>query len=570
MTTRRPAGASVPTDATTGGDPAAPVTGAADVLADGSGRLGLLSYLVPDGMTVRPGDAVEVPFGTKVRHGLVVGPATTPEKATKAISVVHGKRTNPADIALARNIARFHFSDVTTVFPRLAPRTGRGAEPLEDRTVTLASHIPAAPVVRGSGADGPRRLLVRAPLVDPAVLAAHEADRLAAATGGQVLVLCPTVELVAAVTACFTAGAQRLDGKAAKGAWKGFATGSVRIGVGTRAAALYSADALAGIVVADEDHPGHLEATLPYTHARDVASARARALHIPLTLISANPTPQALGAGVAVLTAGTRSDWPRMRLVDRGDVDPITRWAPPQLASALRGEARDGRTPVVVVQRKAAVRRCTRCGDPRPCAMCDSSLCRHPEPAPCPKCASTTVRMAGWDSTRVADLLAPIAPVKVITLAELADVRDAGLVVLFDIDAALGAAELIPDTLAASLIVTAARAAGAGGSVLALTDAPDTPVLDDLFTRRDQLAVARRAFTAAKSAKLPPFGRLVNIRCAQERAPRTAGWPGTVHGPRKTGAEWELIVRVPADALLELEPHIARLRRGGKVRVTVS
>lgn len=569
----RLAGASVPTDAPAPNRPdTGPLTGAVEVLADSSGRIGLLSYRVPDHLTVHAGDAVAVPFGTRTKHGLVVGPSPTPDKATKDILEVFGKRSDPRDIHLARNIAKFHFAPLPNVLTRLSPRSGRGADPLTDTTVALAN--PTRPTVRGVG-TAPRRLLIRAPLVDPAHLAAHEAARLAGADPtAQVLVLCPTTDLVTRTTAAFTSGAQRLDSRARRGAWKGYTLGTVRIGVGTRAAALYSAANLAGIVVVDEDHPGHIENAQPHTHARDIASARARALGIPLTLISASPTPAAMGAGLAIGTAGTRAQWPTMRLLDRGNVDPVHRWAPPAVQAAINAENKAGRTPWVIAQRTTAVRRCPRCSTPRPCALCESSLCRHTEPDPCPVCASTEpARPVGWDTTRVDDLFngpTRTKRVKVITAADLPKGRNVGLVVLFDIDAALTAPDLIPEAMAASLIVTAAEVAGPSGTVIALTDQPQAATLVDLFGPRDQAAVARRALAAAKAANLPPFGRLVTIRCGQTNPPRTTGWPGHVLGPTKVGQDWELLVRLPADRLLELDKPITRLRRGGKVRVTVT
>lgn len=538
------------------------------MLCDKSGRLGPLSYLVPEGMTVHPGDAVQVPFGQRTSHGMVLGPGD-PAKATKAIEAVHGKRATGHDIALAANIAKFHFVDPATVLTRLAPPDGRGADPLVDDVLTLAPDLPPPPRIVPPAGTAARTLLVRAPLVDPAPLAAREAARLAA-TGGQVLILCPTAALVARVLGCFASGAQRLDSRAAAGAWKGFTLGTVTVGVGTRSAALYSAARLAGIVVVEEDHPGHLEPRQPHTHARDVASARSRAHRVPLTLISANPTPQALGAGVAVATAGTRSDWPRMRLIDRGVIDPLQRWAPTELLIALRAEQRAGRDPVILVQRKAAVRRCTHCALPRPCTQCDSSLCRHPEPGACPRCGQEAgARVVGWDAQRVSDLFGN--KVRTVTLAELTELRDVGLVVIFDIDAALGLPELIPDTLATSVVLTAAQAAGAGGGgVIALTDDPTQQVLDDLFTRRDQAAVARRALAAARKAGLPPFGRLVRIRVGRKSPPKVDHLPGTVHGPTRVGNEWEVLVRIDSADLLQLAEPLARLRRPGKTRITVT
>jgi primosomal protein N' len=549
----------------------APIRQTADVLADGSGRLGLLSYSVPDELTVYPGDAVQIPFGTRTVYGMAVR-AGDPAKATRAITAVFGKRSAPADLDLAQSIARFHFAPIGAVYARLAPKSGRGAQPITDTALTLADDLDPVPPARGPGADDTsRRLLIRAPLINPAMLAAVEAVRLAGADG-QVLILCPTVDLVTDVTACFSAGAYRLDTKAPSGAWKGFCLGSVRVGVGTRAAALYSAPRLRGIVVVEEDNPGHVESQQPHTHARDIACARSRALRIDLTLISAAPTPQALGAGLAVLTVGARRDWPRMRLLNRADADPRTRMAPPALTRALRAAERDGTRPVVVVQRAKAVRRCGRCRAPRPCAECEESLCRHPQPDPCPQCSSTDgVRMVGWDADRVAHLLAPTGTPRILCRQDLDDVRDAGLVVVFDIDAALGAAELNPDSLATGLLVAAARSAGVGGTVVALTSDPDIPLLRDLFAAApDQLAVARRVFTAAKKAGLPPFGRLVTVTSGQKAPPNVSSWPGSVHGPRKTAAGWELLIRLPADQLLSLEPHLSKLRQRGKVRITVT
>lgn len=563
-TSRRPRGAAAPTDP----PPApsnAPVRGAADVLCDGTGRIAILSYQVPRELTVRPGDAVDVPFGKRTVRGMVLGPGD-PGKATRPIAAVHGKRATPAELALARTVARHHFSDLATVYRRLAPTTGRGGPALDAGPVH--THNLPAPRLRGD-LRAARRLLLRAPLLDPAALAAAEAARIHHATGGQVLILAPTAELVTDVLTHFATGAARLDGKGPKGAWLGFAAGTVTIGVGTRAAAMYSPERLGGIVVVEEDHPGHREARQPYTHARDLASARTRAHKAHLSLISAQPTPAALGAGVAVITAGTRTDWPTLRVIDRSRLDPVTRMAPPQLKAAIDRALRAGHAPVVLVQRKEATRRCPSCSAERPCPQCTSSLCRHRDPLPCPHCNHTApARITGWDAERVTDLLG--THVRTVTLAELTDTRDAGLVILFDLDAATSVRELIPDTLATTVIIAAATAAGAAGTVLALTDHAEHPLIDDLFTRRDQAAVAVRALENARTADLPPFGRVVTVHCGQKKEPDTSSWAGRVLGPRRSGNEWEILVRIPAADLLDLAEPLTRLRRGGKTRISVT
>src|SRR5690606_19827531 len=118
---------------------------------------------------------------------------------------------------------------------------------------------------------------------------------------------------------------------------------------------------------------------------------------------------------------------------------------------------------------------------------------------------------------------------RVVTLAELSAVRDAGMVVLFDLDILTGVPDLIPGRHAAGVIAAAAEAAGVDGTVVGLTDNPQDPLLDTLFGSRDMIKVARRAYVHARAAGLPPFGRLVTINVQRVRAPRTTGWPGRIH-----------------------------------------
>lgn len=545
----------------------APPGPAVEVLCDETGRLGALSYLVPPGMVLRPGDAVHVPFGTREVHGMVLGPAREPDKATREVLRVYGSRASEEELALAGAIAERHFSDLVTVAARLAPRHGRGLDPVEAGPLALDGppRIPPAPF----DPDQRRRLLVRAPLVDPARLGAEEAARLGAG-GGQVLVLCPTKELVAEVLAHFVSGAARLDvvPKAGRPSpWKAMVQGSLPVAVGTRTAVLWSAPRLAGIVVVEEDHPGHLEATQPYTHARDVAARRCADQGLDLVLISANPTPAGLGTKVAAKAVGDGTHWPAMELIDRSVLEPGTRLLPGPLMAGASREVKAGRMPVVLAGRKAR-RRCVRCGDEWPCDVCDSSLCRHGEDLPCRRCHTVGgIRMAGWDAERLTQLFSGKA--RPVTLAELGEVRDAGLVILFDVDAALRAPGFAPEAFASHLVVTAARAAGATGTVVALTNDPAAPLLVDLFAARDQMAVARRAWATARAAGMPPFGRLVTVRVAHATAPRTTGWPGRVFGPQRRGEEWEVLVRLDDAELGRLAAALHRLRRGGKVRVTV-
>ena len=543
-----------------------PIRGCVNVLPDKSGRLGVLSYTVPDELEVRVGDAVKVGFGKREVHGLVVGPGD-PIKATRPVMEVFGVRCDPSDVSLALTVAKYHFSDVPNVLSRLSPSTGRGAEPLPAEEPAVKD-LRLLPRVHRDVATTRRTLLVRAPGVDPAALAAQQAMSLTKHFTGQVLVLCPTTEMVSRVAAMFAAGAARLDSQAPRGAWKGFCEGTIRIGIGSRSAALYAAAQLCAIIVVEEDHPGHTEQTQPHTNARDLASARTRALRIPLRLIAAAPTPQAYGAVTDVYPVGLRSDWPKMLLLDRASIDPVSRLAPPRVKSLIANAQKEGLEPVVVASASSAVRRCIRCAAVRPCLDCESSLCRHTATDACPQCGTTDgVRMRGWDRERVSSVFND--SVKVVTIAELPAVREAGVVVLFDVDALLAAPDLLPGRFATAMIVAAASAASPGGTVVAMTDMPDDPVLTDLFGAKDTVKVTKRLYALSRNAGLPPFGRLVTIRVTRVNAPRIAGWPGRIHGPKKVGQEWEILVRVSNDEMDKLAPHLGKLRRGGKCRIRV-
>lgn len=538
---------------------------AVDVLCDETGRVGALSYLVPSSLPegVAEGDAVTVPFGTRELHGLVLGPGD-PSKATREVIGVLGPRAAKSELDLARTLASRHFSELSVVASRLSPRSGRGAEPLDSGPVRTA---PLAPVLPDLDPALTRRFYVTAPLVDSAEVAALEASRLS--TKGQVLVLCPTIEHLERVLALFVSGAARLDTKAPKGAWAGFRSGSVRIGVGTRGAALYSAHDLAAVVVLDEDHPGHLEATQPYTHARDVAALRTLRQGVDLTLVGANPTPSGVGSRLKVVALGSRADWPTVRLINRNDFPPSERILPPPLRAAVDRSVRSNRPVLVLAEKRPAQRRCSRCGEARPCTECKDSNCRHHATTPCARCGSDKVRMVGWDAPRLEALFGP--GVRAVTAAQLTEVTpEDALVVVFDLDSALNAPTFQPEATASHLVLSAARASGRGGHVVVLTREPDHPLVLDLVVRKDQVAVARRSWEEARAAGLPPFGRLVTVRVGHAKAPSVESWPGRVHGPRKTNEGWEVLVRIADEDLPHLERALSRLRRAGKVRVIVS
>lgn len=535
---------------------------AVDVLVDDSGRVGPLAYLVPDGLTVTAGDAVTVPFGRQQRHGLVLGPAAAPERATKRILLRLGQRADPADIVVAVELAEFHFATLTQTAARLSPRRERNSTPLDPGQVRLSGADDRFAVPPPATRN---RLLLRPPLVSAASLAAREAQRLAA--DGQVLILSPTTALLEATLAEFSSGAARLDSRARAGAWNGWRSGTVQVGVGTRSAALYSAANLAGIIVVEEEHPGHVESSLPYTHARDVALRRADAHAAALTLISANPSASGIGSKLKVVALPESSRlWPTLTVVDRSSLSPDQRRVPPQLRRLLRAASADLEV-IALAEKRQARRICRGCSDPQPCARCTDSGCTHPAAEPCTRCGKYGVSWVGWDAARLRQALPAANPV---TFTELQALAPTGrLVVILDVDGLLRAPSLEPVHAAASVLLRCAEAAGPSGTLAVCTSDPTHPVLR-MLASRDQVALAKIVYQQARSGALPPFGHLVTVRCGRERPPSTRSWPGMVHGPRRRGNEWEILVQVDSTQLAELRPTLEKLRGRGKTRVWVS
>lgn len=543
-----------------------PISGCVNVLPDVNTKFGLLSYNVPEDLEVRVGDAVRIPYGRKEVHGMVTGPGDS-SKANKNILEVFGTRSDPSDISLAYSVAKYHFCGPESVLKRLSPTSGRGAVASDDYVLQVVDAVTDVKLPNAI-ATSRRSLILLSPTLSQERLAARLAWDMTQQNDGQILILCPSTTAVTAVLKNFTHGAARLDSRAPRGAWKGFCEGSLRVGVGTRSAALYAANKLDGIIVVDEAHPGHVEQSAPYTNARDLASSRTRALRIPLRLISHIGSPQAFGASQDVFTLGAKSTWPRMNLINRKELDPNDRWFPARVKSALTQASNAGKNPVVVASRKEAVRRCMQCRSPRPCAECNSSLCKHKETEPCPNCnASTQVRMYGWDKERLMEIVGTRA--KVVSLSELSKQTNAGCVVLFDLDAIIATSDFIPGRLAAGALISAAKAAGAKGHVIALSETPD-PVVDELFAKADLMKLTQRFHTAARKLGLPPLGRLVYVRTKRVHAPDVSTWPGNVHGPRAVGKnEWEIMVRLKNEQLAELEPHMKRLQNGGNTKIQV-
>lgn len=513
---------------------------AVDCVVARSGRGRRWTYLAP-GEGAAPGSLWEVRFGALRTRALVLGPARSGARRLRELEQPLG-HVDAADLDAAARLARRHLVGVEAVahglIPNADPDTG-----VTDPAVALAGDADPLPVTGDT-------YLLCAPLVDLATVAARAAAALA--RRGAVLVLVPTHGHLDALAGRFAAGAVRLDARAAVGGRHAFRAGRVRVGLATRSGAWEHAPRLGGIVVVDDDHPGHRDRHSPYLHQLEIAAERLAGGRGRLVVIGTTCPPSHLRPGMRVVTVGGPADWPAVTVFDRSTEPPGERVVPGPVRSKVARAVRAGRSVGVVVDERLR-RCCGRCGARRepigPCARCGDTTAGR-------RCGfdAETARRAFGDGPRMGSLwrLGTTGP----------------SLVVMDLDGQRGRAELVAGAAVRRALVRAARVAGRGGELVIMTAAPDDPDLS-AFVAHDLRAPVRRAAAQARARQLPPFGHVVRLWVGREAAPRVTGWPGRVHGPRRRAGEWELVVLADDDELAALEPIVARLRRVGKLRVRV-
>lgn len=519
------------------------------------GKTWTLTYLAPPGQDLQPGQEVSVPVGAATRRGLVLRKAHSPELATRHVAEVIRTCAHPADMEAAEAIAERHATSIDQLATRLAPTRGRDDDPLDKQTAAVSASL----TLPAHG--GRRRLYLTPPLLDLAQVAANEAVRVSA--HGSVLILCPTVASVTQVMTYLHSGAVRADTKARQGSWKAFRNGSIPIAVGTRAAAWWAGPHMGGIIVVDDGHAGHTASSMPYTTSVEVARERSRQHDCALTLITHHPTATALGCGVKAIDIGTRADWPRGRIIDRGKLPPGQRRTPPQLASAIdKARSRDLEV-VAIAQTSPARRICLICKAARDCRSCESLECGHTQP-PCPRCASTATVAVGWDSTRIEQTL----QVRGLTLAALAALpRRPRLVIMPDLDRMLAAPAMDSAWWAMRALMSASVAAGKGGEVLIVTSDPGHTSVA-AWADRDIRRFAKRTWGHAREHGLPPFCTWIQLRSTRNL--NVSSWPGTIHGPRKRERENEVLIQATPGEFDKLKPLLHKARSRGKMRIRIT
>ncbi len=562
-----------------------------------------LSYVVPDGLSVRPGQRVRAPLAGRARVGIVV---ELRDGATAGLKPLEA----PVD-------------PVPALSPLLLD-VGRWAarESLSSPGGTLAALLPPVPAsdTRESLAPPPEPTRSEHTVPELWVDANRESrllERLGH-EGGASLVISPDIE--GAARWARRLDATRLDSGASaasrRAAWFGAARGRVPVVVGTRSALLAPLPPPATLVLIDEHDPAHKPPGAPRMHSREILVERARREGSRLFLLSATPSVESWWRADSRHFRRhdpSRAPWPRVITADTRGIlrnHPLTL----PLTRAIEEMSRRGRPTALIVTRETTALGCEECGAALRCPDCGVALalsrtrqslgchlCSRSDPLPsvCPGCGGHRLTPFGWGVERVVasvrrrfPLLAvaraaggridPAAQVVVGTSALLRGRAGAslGCVGFVALDGLLRVPDFRAAERAFAALWAAAEAVGADGRLVVQTLHPEH------YAIRAVAEQSRPAFYADElkfRAELgyPPFRRLclVSIRgrvaqdghdlvaeCRRALAgiPEVTVYPAAARGaPGARRPVWRFAIKGPQDLPgLLAEPLAALLERG--------
>ncbi len=218
--------------------------------------------------------------------------------------------------------------------------------------------------------------------------------------------------------------------------WWRIREGQARVVVGARSAVFAPLPAI-GLIVVDEEHEAaYKQEESPRYHARDVAVMRGTLEGAVVLLGSATPSVEshtnAQKGKYQRLTLGTRigaHGLPRVEVVDRRALlraggDPILS---PSLRAALEERLRRGEQALLLLNRRgyATSLLCRECGQEAACPNCSVALTLHahgrralchycghdvPAPAACSECQGVYLRLTGYGTEQVVEVVAEALP----------------------------------------------------------------------------------------------------------------------------------------------------------------
>jgi primosomal protein N' (replication factor Y) (superfamily II helicase) len=560
----------------------APAPFASIVLTDPSlSHLGhAFTYRVPDGMGVRVGSVVRVPFRRRNRQGVVVELLDAPDvERTLDIKALLGPGLDPDVVGLCRWVAAHYLSTLGEALAAAVPErvideeSRVSKQPSRPRTRSLAwlrAYRNGAVVERALSTSGRYAGFSWRPGGDRAGEIVSLAAS-AAARGKGVLVLLPEVRFSGG-----TADALRSlgDSVAWLGSdrsardryadWLAVRHGSKPIAVGGRAAVYAPVRDLALVIVDDEAHVSYKERRAPRINARAVASERARRAG---AVFIASGTPPSIEAGAAVergaltavaLTRGAARGRPPVTVVDRsGDgAGLVPHTATLRLCAA---ELAAGRRVVLLIHRagddaRRAARRAFRILGPKRPARLDAR----------------TGQEELAEAVRHADCIVA-TPV----IAKDLSIGRVGIVAILEADAALS----VPEFRGAEEAFATWWHVGPWlrqGRIAIETAQPEHAAIRALV-RWDPDLLYRWEASRRRETGYPPFAGLARIDCPPARAPAVASEVSAIKGlsalgPLERGAKAVVVARAPSrTALIEgLAPLVDAWRTAGEaIRVDV-
>jgi primosomal protein N' (replication factor Y) len=385
------------------------------------------SYLVPDGITVAPGQRVVAPLGNAERVGVVVGLREGVTPGLKPlIRVLDAAPLLDADgLELTRWIAAQSLSSLGSTLAALTPPVV-ALSAVSEREVGLGGGWPDIDGGRLRTTLAHTREDARSTLPEVFIGAGRE-RRLVERLGtmdAPALVIVPDVEAAGRWT-------QRLekygtvarldsgvDDDARAHAWTALVTGRARLAVGTRSALLAPLPSGGTLALVDEHEAAHKPPGPPRLHSRDVVLERATRAALTAALTSATPSVETwwrADSGRARLVTGDAAPWPAVHLADtRGilRVEPLT----PPLSRAVREALAAGRRALLLISRLTSALACDECGAVLRCPQCDVAVaytraartltCRvcggeAPMLDTCPGCRGRRLSPFGWGVERV-------------------------------------------------------------------------------------------------------------------------------------------------------------------------
>jgi primosomal protein N' (replication factor Y) len=613
-------------------------------------------YAVPTSMadTAVPGARVKVRFAGQDADGFVLARLEASDhdgRLAPLKRVVSAEPVLRPDVAaLAADLAERYAgtrSDVLrlAVPPRHAavekeppaPAPPTAAFDAPAAAVAWAGHEPGAAFLRHLAAGGsPRAVWHAAAGSDWAVLLAHAVA--AVRSSGRGAVVCvpdrKDVDRLSAALDTVIGERQHVALTADSGpsaryrSFLAVSRGSVRVAIGTRAAAFAPVHDLGLVAIWDDGDDLLAEPRAPYPHARETLLLRAERTGAAALVGGFSRTVEAdqlLRSGWAQEISPTRvlaRERIRVGITGASDIDldrdPLTRASrvPREVHETIRAAVADGAVLVQTPRRGyAAALACERCRTPARCTVCTGPL-RLTGPATPPACGWCGTEATGWrcpvcdhrglrapvlGDARTAEELGRAFPgVRVLTSsgdrvlatvpagraivvatpgAEPVAAEGYAAVVLLDTWLLLGRPDLRTEEEALRRWSDALALVAPGGRGVVAGD-PAHPALQALV-RWDQPGFARREAAQRSEAHLPPASRLATITGepgALDDALTLLAAPASaeVLGPVPTGEEqWRAVVRVPrtegaalSRALLELQ-RLRSARKLDPVRVQV-